>query len=198
MGTCRQLIPVPNCRRRKDFAWIPSWGRTLGSGLLLCALVMPLAGCGDQGELVGHASAAEAVSSVAPVIFPTERADLLQVNGQHRPLMLEIARSREQRERGLMFRTSLAEGHGMLFVDRQPAVIRMWMKNTLIPLDMVFFDQSGTAVYTIENAKPGDLTPIGPPMPVSAVLELPAGQVKHWGIVVGDRLDSPLFPIRGN
>ncbi len=104
---------------------------------------------------------------------------------------VEIARTPEQREKGLMFRKSLAKGSGMLFsFDKPERGIKMWMKNTLIPLDMLFADVDGKVVYIQRNAIPHDLTPLGPDsaVAVGAVLELPAGTVEQAGLEIGDRL----------
>lgn len=66
--------------------------------------------------------------------------------GDDVPLIVEIARTDEDRARGLMYRTSLADDHGMLFVFDKPQELRFWMKNTKIPLEVFFFDQQGKFV----------------------------------------------------
>lgn len=108
-------------------------------------------------------------------------------NAQEIPVTVELATTDESRMRGLMFRRELPKGTGMLFVWDKPKVVKMWMKNTYIPLDMVFFD-GNTAVYVHENALPHDLTPVGPDVPVSKVLELPAGYAKKHDLSTGWQL----------
>lgn len=100
---------------------------------------------------------------------------------------LEIADSASARAAGLMCRSELAEGHGMLFVYPHPQRVKMWMKNTYVPLDMLFIDADGRIVRILENLEPRQEKRIGSGVPVTAVLELPAGSVARHGIRVGDR-----------
>jgi len=100
----------------------------------------------------------------------------------------EIATTPAQRERGLMFRTRLAERHGMLFDFGQEQEVRMWMKNTLIPLDMVFIGADGRIHRIEQNARPGSLDLISSKGPVRSVLELKAGTARKYGIEPGDRI----------
>jgi uncharacterized membrane protein (UPF0127 family) len=101
---------------------------------------------------------------------------------------VETAATREQRDRGLMFRTHLAERHGMLFDFEQDQEVRMWMKNTLIPLDMVFIDADGRIHRIERDARPGSLDLIASEGPVRFVLELNAGEASRYGIAPGDRI----------
>lgn len=94
---------------------------------------------------------------------------------------VEVATTPEAMERGLMFRTELAENAGMLFLFDAPMRPVMWMKNTLIPLDMVFIAPDGRVVHVHENAVPKSEALIAPPMGgISAVLELPGGTWKKF------------------
>lgn len=102
-------------------------------------------------------------------------------------LTAEIARSKSEQETGLMHRVALAENHGMLFPLPYARPMRMWMKNTLIPLDMIFIDAE-KIIYLKENATPKSLEPIGPKENVTAVLELPGGTIQKLRIAVGDRV----------
>lgn len=106
--------------------------------------------------------------------------------GGTRTFKLELALTQEEKAKGLMFRKALAPDNGMLFVEAYPRIVKMWMRNTFIPLDMLFFDDGGKVVYIRENAKPFDESPIGPDFPVMAVLELPGGTVKRLNIATGD------------
>ena len=111
----------------------------------------------------------------------------IQAQDQPVSFFVEKAITPEQRERGLMFRKSLGANKGMLFLFEKPLVIRMWMKDTLIPLDMVFIN--GNKVVSIyQNAKPKDLAVISSKVFATGVLEINAGMVQKYRIRVGDRI----------
>ncbi|NQY82252.1 MAG: DUF192 domain-containing protein [Alphaproteobacteria bacterium] len=99
---------------------------------------------------------------------------------------VEVARSVQEQKLGLMFRESLPPDHGMVFLHAQPQVLQMWMKSTLIGLDMIFIDQFGTVRHIHEGAKPHDETVISSVHAVVAVLEVNASVVRRDGISVGD------------
>ncbi len=101
---------------------------------------------------------------------------------------VETAQTYHEQKRGLMHRESLPPNQGMIFLHQQPKILRMWMKNTLIGLDMVFIDQFATVRHIHENAVPHDETTISSVHPVTAVLELNAGTVAKHGIAIGDRV----------
>lgn len=101
---------------------------------------------------------------------------------------VEIATTPEQQSLGLMYRTELAAKTGMLFVYKPPRRIAMWMKNTHIPLDMLFINRKGTVFYIFSNAVPLSEELIPAPADAAFVLEVPAGTVKALGLEVGDRL----------
>lgn len=107
-------------------------------------------------------------------------------------ITLEIAKTPQQRERGLMYRTSMPQNQGMIFLFDQPQMLSFWMKNTLIPLDMVFLNQN-KVVSIIENAPPCPKETLRCPSYNSGeladkVIELNAGIVKKIGIVRGTTL----------
>lgn len=109
---------------------------------------------------------------------------------------IELADSSEKIYHGLMGRTSMDENTGMLFdinIVPKDMDIAFWMKDTLIPLDIIFIDEKGKIFYIHRNALPRDETPIYPPKRPRAVLELNAGQVDIHNIVVGDILKNALF-----
>ena len=110
-----------------------------------------------------------------------------------RTFLVELANTPGERERGLMFRKRLAEDHGMLFDFEHDEDVHMWMKNTLIPLDMIFIKADGRIRRIEENTEPGSLRPISSGGPVRAVLELNAGTSKKYGIVPGDRVIHRIF-----
>jgi uncharacterized membrane protein (UPF0127 family) len=109
--------------------------------------------------------------------------------GEHR-FTVEVAATPEQQERGLMFVRSLAPDRGMIFPYDPPQQVSFWMKNTLIPLDMVFIRADGT-IARIATAKPLDETPVPGGEPIAAVLEIAAGRAAELGIREGDRVDWP-------
>ena len=95
----------------------------------------------------------------------------------------------EQQITGLMFRTSVPADGGMLFDWGTPRDSQMWMKNTLVPLDMVFINQDGTIRSIAENTVPQSLAVIDSRGPVRATLELAAGPPARLNIRVGDKVD---------
>ena len=110
-----------------------------------------------------------------------------QAGGSH-PFRVELAETPEQRAQGLMFRESLAPDAGMLFLYPRPQVPQMWMRNTFIPLDMLFLDGRGVVLATANNAVPRSLAIISPGVTAAAVLELPGDAIERLGLKVGDRV----------
>jgi len=125
------------------------------------------------------------------------RTDVLDLRGAwgEARFAVELAETPEEQARGLMHRDSLGAMAGMLFVFDPPREVSFWMKNTLIPLDMIFADARGVITRIHESAIPGDLTPIpGGRQPVLLVLELNAGTARRFGIGPGDRMRHPAIP----
>lgn len=110
---------------------------------------------------------------------------------EHR-FLVAVAETPEQKRTGLMFRESMPEEEGMLFRFNPPKIPGMWMKNTLIPLDMLFIKADGTIAYIAENTVPKTLDIIRPSEVVSYVLELNGGICKKLGINVNDQVVLPL------
>lgn len=106
---------------------------------------------------------------------------------------VEEAKTVPELEKGLMFRESLAPNAGMIFDLSKVEHTAMWMKNTKIPLDMIFIDGDGVISWIYENAQPESLTLIIPPFPAAAVLEINAGDVKKYGIKTGDKIEHEFF-----
>lgn len=110
-------------------------------------------------------------------------------DGTSQPLKVELALTPEQQSQGLMYRTSLKSGQGMLFIYDKPTNRAFWMKNTLIPLDMLFFDKRGQLVFIYPRARPRSLAPIGPDRSdICMVLELGGGEAKRLNLNLGDKL----------
>ncbi|WP_240932434.1 DUF192 domain-containing protein [Pelagibius litoralis] len=115
-----------------------------------------------------------------------------EAGGRH-VFEVEMAVSPEQRSQGLMFRHSMAATAGMLFLFERSEPRAMWMKNTLIPLDMLFIDESGVIVRIHERSVPFSLQAIASGQAVSAVLELNAGTSSRLTIKPGDRVLHAAF-----
>ena len=130
------------------------------------------------------------------------RADSVVIetrDGQHHSFQMEVARTPEAIERGLMFRTSLPPNSGMIFIFDRAQSVRFWMRNTLIPLDMLFIKADGTIAKVHARAKPQDLTPIPSETDVIAVIEINGGRAESLGIGAGSRIlssDIPEFLVR--
>ena len=152
---------------------MPSRRRFLWSAVLLIWLVAPAASAQLQ-------------------TFPKAELTIVSAGGPHK-FTVELATTPGQMEQGLMFRKSLAPDAGMLFDYRTPSMAAMWMKNTLIPLDMLFVDQQGRIINIHERAVPGSLDPIAAAGPARAVIELNGGTAGHLGIKPGDRVIYPIF-----
>ena len=103
----------------------------------------------------------------------------------------EIANSPAEQAYGLMYVKSLAADAGMIFPYNPPQQVAFWMKNTLIPLDMLFISPDGSIGRIIAEAPPLDLTPIPSQIPVIAVIEIAGGMAKKDGLAVGDKVNSP-------
>jgi uncharacterized protein len=123
----------------------------------------------------------------------TTRLDLRLAEGRE-SFSVEVADDPQERAQGLMFRPEMPAASGMLFVYESPRRVGFWMKNTLIPLDMVFADATGTVTRIHEGAVPGDLNPIDGGEGVQFVLEINAGLAGKLGIVPGATLRHPAIP----
>ena len=130
------------------------------------------------------------VSQQATAECADDRVDLRGPWGSAR-FSVEVADDSEERARGLMHREKMARSAGMLFVYEEAGPASFWMKNTLIPLDMIFADPSGVVTRVHSNAIPGDLTPIDGGRGVLVVLEINGGLAQAMGITAGDQLRHP-------
>ncbi len=115
---------------------------------------------------------------------------LINPDGREVRLEVEMARTQKQRSIGLMDRSNLPKGQGMLFDFHRPVKVRMWMHRTYIPLDMVFIDEHGYVVGVHENAQPHDKTVIASPGLVRFVLEIGGGEARGHGIVPSAQIRS--------
>lgn len=140
---------------------------------VLMALAIPVGAARAQQDVP--------VNYSSPLVITT-------ADGARHEFMVEVVQNGPARTQGLMFRNSMPADAGMLFLFPDSTERYFWMKNTLIPLDIVFIQGNGTIHHIHEGAKPLDLTPIPSNGPVPVVLELNAGTVQALGIKAGDRV----------
>jgi uncharacterized membrane protein (UPF0127 family) len=137
------------------------------------------------------AAAAEAVSPVSGLpLVPLE----VRSGGRIHRFTVEVARTGEEQAYGLMNRTRLGPNEGMLFPFERHHAASFWMKDTLIPLDMIFIRADGSIARIAANTVPESLTPVRVSEPVAAVLEIPGGRAAELGIGEGDRVGWPGGP----
>ncbi|HMN36337.1 MAG TPA: DUF192 domain-containing protein [Hyphomicrobium sp.] len=123
----------------------------------------------------------------------TEPLTIEKASGGTVTFAVEIARSEQEKAKGLMFRTKLGDGEGMLFPYGRSMEVTMWMRNTYIPLDMVFIKPDGTIHRIAERTQPLSDELIGSDGPVSAVLEIAGGAAGRLGIKPGDKVHHAEF-----
>ncbi len=143
------------------------------------------------GIVLAGTLAAVCLAQSAPIEslthFPRTTLDIVAQGHQDR-FKVWIADTTVRQEQGLMFVRNLPPGEGMLFPQAGPQVAHFWMKNTFIPLDMVFVGENGRIAKIIAKAKPSSLSALSSDVPVIAVLEIRGGEAKRLGIAVGDRV----------
>jgi len=110
-----------------------------------------------------------------------------------RAFLVEMATTEDEKNIGLMNRSELPDGQGMLFDFSPPQLVSMWMKNTLVPLDMIFIQADGRILRVAQNTEPLSTFAIPSGGVVKAVLEVIGGTAKKYGIAPGDRVEHPLF-----
>ncbi len=136
-----------------------------------------------------HSLAQQAPSAQQSALEPLT---IVTSSGEH-TFQIEVARTDEQRARGLMFRRFMPQDRGMLFDFKTEQPIMMWMRNTYIPLDMIFIARDGRVINVAENTEPMSERTIASAAPAFAVLELNAGVTRKIGLKAGDRISHPLF-----
>lgn len=151
--------------------------KSLGFVVLLCALaaMLPWSGGQDEGK---------------PQTGLTRRTITIERQGHKEPLQfdVEIPQTHEQMATGLMFRTDVPEGTGMLFPVNPPKGAMFWMKNTLVSLDMLFIRQDGTIANIAHRTTPRSYALNSSDGPVAYVLEIKGGEAERLGIKSGDKL----------
>lgn len=126
--------------------------------------------------------------------LPRETLTIVTHDGKRHEFHVEMAKTPDQQTIGLMFRTHVPDDGGMLFDWGVPRESQMWMRNTLVPLDMVFINADGSVRSIAENTVPRSLAVIASHGPVRATLELAAGVTEKDDIRVGDRVEGTMFP----
>lgn len=129
---------------------------------------------------------------------PRLPVQIIAIDTPHGPVRLsvEMATTWRQQERGLMYRRQMDADSGMLFVFPKSTQISFWMKNTYLPLDMLFIRADGTVSSIAAHTKPRTLDPVPSAEPIKAVLELNAGRAKALGIEEGAKVRSSIFTER--
>lgn len=126
-------------------------------------------------------------------LFPISKLSIATADGRTLSFDVEVAQDDRQRMTGLMHRRRMAADAGMLFDFKEDQPVGMWMKNTYIPLDMLFIAADGRVVGIAQRTVPHSLETIMSPGKVRGVLELNGGTAERLGIKVGDRVRHPIF-----
>ncbi|MBL4618406.1 MAG: DUF192 domain-containing protein [Robiginitomaculum sp.] len=145
------------------------------------------------GILVLLISAPLVTAQEDAVDFGSLQALQIVSDGRVINLSVQFADDPAKRAQGLMFVKQMADDHGMLFDFEKSRAVNMWMKNTLIPLDMIFLDAKGKVVTIARNAKPNSLRRISSGVAVMAVLEVNGGLSRKWSIKRGDQVHHAMF-----
>ena len=154
--------------------------RRLAPWIVLPLLAAALGGCPrEDGTKSSSPSDAE---SARP------RVEIVTESGRRAAWIVELARTAEERERGLMGRTDLAADAGMLFVFPYEEVQHFWMKDTPLPLDMIFISSRREVAGVVAEAKPFDTTTLFVDAPSQYVLEVNGGQAARHGIAAGSKV----------
>ena len=153
----------------------------------LAAFALGTAACSPQSAAPAPTPAAN-----VPAKHPISGLDVVPLtisqNGKVHTFRVEVARTLEQQEKGLMFRTAMGADEGMIFPSDQPAQRSFWMKNTVIPLDIVFIGPDHLISNIAANAVPYSLDPINSEGAAIAVLELNGGRAAQLGFTRGARV----------
>jgi uncharacterized membrane protein (UPF0127 family) len=131
--------------------------------------------------------------AVALPALPVETISIDTKSGPHN-FTVEVAADDESRERGLMYRETMAPDAGMLFDFKTPQLVSFWMENTVLPLDMLFVRADGTIARIKANATPYSRENIPAGEPVEVVIELNGGRAAALGITEGSRVHAPQLP----
>jgi uncharacterized protein len=166
-------------RKYRIFGWF-------GKGISACALI-GLAACtlpASGGTKVGGCAVGAPLGQSSAGLNQTTLC--ITSGPKTRTFNVEVAGTSMEQSKGLMFRTKLSDNAGMIFPFREPRVASFWMKNTVIPLDIIFIRSNGTIESIAENTIPYSTDPVEAGEPVTAVLELRGGLTAELGIGPSD------------
>jgi uncharacterized protein len=149
--------------------------------ILIIGLVLALAACSSGKPADTARRDAEQTAQTVPLT--------IRSGGKLHRFDVEVARTPEEQSKGLMFRKELPPDGGMLFPFDPPQVASFWMKNTVIPLDMIFIRPDGTIAHIAANTEPYSLQPVSSGQLNSAVLEIAGGRAAELGIAENDRVE---------
>ena len=154
-------------------------------GLMLAALCLA---CSPQGQAETAIPASQA--KVAHPVSGLEVIPLTVTSGAKRhAFRVEVAASGPEQSRGLMFRTELPPNEGMIFPYKAPQILGFWMKNTPLPLDIIFIDEDGRIINIAAETTPYSLDSVYSDRPAMAVLEIAGGHAAELGIKPGDKVE---------
>lgn len=153
--------------------------------LALVLALAPLAACAPSSPVADQPTVAPSGLTQVPLTIQTAKGT--------RRFTVEVAATPAQQATGMMFRREMAADRGMLFPFPAPRIASFWMKDTYLPLDLIFIRADGT-IESIGNGVPLDETPVGSGEEVRSVLELNGGTADRLGIAAGDRVVSSALP----
>jgi uncharacterized membrane protein (UPF0127 family) len=160
--------------------------------LLAALLLAPCVAAVPLGSPPALAADAAPATAAQPELAKQPLA-ITGTDGVRHAFSVEMAKTPAQQETGLMFRTAVPADGGMLFDWGAPRQSMMWMKNTLVPLDMLFIGQDGTVTHIAESTVPHSLAVIDGRAPVRATLELAAGTAQRLNLTVGAKVEGAPF-----
>lgn len=154
---------------------------------LIAAVILVLSACSPNASEAAPGST-QAAPSVHPVSGLTVIPLTVTSGDKVHVFRVEVARTAQQQARGLMFRTAMGADEGMLFPMNPPRGASFWMRNTVIPLDLIFVGVDGRISNIAANAIPYDESPLRSAGLVTAVLELNGGRAAELGLKAGDKV----------
>lgn len=159
--------------------------RALAAGLVAAIAIIYFVGSGSN--------AGQGQNSVGP----RSSLSIETATGVY-PFEVEIADTEDSRARGLMYRRTVEQGTGMLFDMGLTRDVAFWMRDTFVPLDIIFLNEDGRVASIVEGARPQSETRIPSGSPIRFVLELPTPEARRIGLAIGDRVHHPVIEaVRG-
>jgi len=159
-----------------------AWQSIFFATLALTGCTMPANGGSQTSQCASGTPAGQSPAGLGQVVL------CVTSKAKTHSFTVEVAASSLEQARGLMFRKELADNAGMIFPFPEPRMASFWMKNTVIPLDIIFVRSDGTIESIAANTEPYSMTPVASGAPVTAVLELRGGLSAQLGIVAGDKV----------